>query len=536
MNFINRTRIEERKVKQRASASVRERFAERLICESMKKKIIWAIIPVVLIVAIVLAVVLMKPDTPAPTEPTTPGIQDTQPSVPTNPTDPAGPTDPDDPTKPTEPVDPTKPTEPTNPTKPTEPTEPPHVHAYKEDVVEATCTEKGYISYTCECGDTYDGNEAEALGHNYSTEVVTATCEKGGYSKYTCSRCGHEYTDDETEAKGHKFGDWTVTKEATCTEDGSKTRKCERCEHTEEAVLKAVGHEFVSKVTKQPTCTEKGIAEGVCATCGEKTEKTVPATGHTMVDGEIVGATCQTPGHKEKVCTVCGEKTTEEIPVTDHLWTIWETIKEPTDTEPGERKCTCIYCGATKTEEIPCNHIHNWEKVVVQPGSGCFDHGYEQMVCTTCGYEGKKEYKTYLLAPGHDWSDWGTTKEPGPGVAGEEARHCKRCGEHETRGIEPLGDNGEKLESYIDPKVETKEAIGQVYYKYGKIKITDYRTSWGDYLYIAVNEDENVVVRFCDKEGKMIEVIVEVMDGYDLTCLSIREDGTYDYYGFNGFH
>lgn len=30
-----------------------------------------------------------------------------------------------------------------------------HVHNYEETVTEATCTQQGYTTYTCECGDSY---------------------------------------------------------------------------------------------------------------------------------------------------------------------------------------------------------------------------------------------------------------------------------------------------------------------------------------------------------------------------------------------
>ena len=60
-----------------------------------------------------------------------------------------------------------------------------HEHMYLENVVKPTCTEKGYTEYTCkECGDVYQGNEVNALGHSY--------------------------------------GDWVVVKEATEQEEGKK--------------------------------------------------------------------------------------------------------------------------------------------------------------------------------------------------------------------------------------------------------------------------------------------------------------------------
>ena len=42
-----------------------------------------------------------------------------------------------------------------------------HEHSYTAVVTEPTCTEGGYTTYTCECGDSYVADETEALGHDW---------------------------------------------------------------------------------------------------------------------------------------------------------------------------------------------------------------------------------------------------------------------------------------------------------------------------------------------------------------------------------
>ena len=51
-----------------------------------------------------------------------------------------------------------------------------HTHSYTAAVTAPTCTEQGYTTYTCSCGDSYKGSYVDPLGHNY----------KNG----TCTRCG----------------------------------------------------------------------------------------------------------------------------------------------------------------------------------------------------------------------------------------------------------------------------------------------------------------------------------------------------------
>jgi hypothetical protein len=69
-----------------------------------------------------------------------------------------------------------------------------HTHAYVETArVEATCCENGYVTFTCECGDSYT-EEIAALGHDYVTDessYVAPTEESEGKEADTvCSRCG----------------------------------------------------------------------------------------------------------------------------------------------------------------------------------------------------------------------------------------------------------------------------------------------------------------------------------------------------------
>ena len=49
----------------------------------------------------------------------------------------------------------------------------PHEHTYTETVTAPTCTEQGYTTHTCECGDSYVDTYIDALGHDYKDGVCT---------------------------------------------------------------------------------------------------------------------------------------------------------------------------------------------------------------------------------------------------------------------------------------------------------------------------------------------------------------------------
>lgn len=111
------------------------------------------------------------------------------------------------------------------------------------------------------------------------------------------------------------FGEWTVTKTATCTETGEKTRTCTECGESETQVIPidSEAHDYADEFTvdKHPTCTESGSKSKHCSRCGEKTEVTeIEATGHSFTEylkdegGDTETAECDNG---------CGTKDTRQI-------------------------------------------------------------------------------------------------------------------------------------------------------------------------------------------------------------------------------
>lgn len=87
---------------------------------------------------------------------------------------------------------------------------------------EATCTENAICTI---CG----GIVQSALGHDMvETANVQSTCKAAGYIINTCSRCGLEEKTELPLAE-HDWGEYAITKAATATKEGTKTRKCSVC-------------------------------------------------------------------------------------------------------------------------------------------------------------------------------------------------------------------------------------------------------------------------------------------------------------------
>lgn len=62
-----------------------------------------------------------------------------------------------------------------------------HVHRHEAVVTAPTCTDQGYTTYTCPCGDSYTDNLVDALGHSYSPWAPTGN---PGEESRTCGTCG----------------------------------------------------------------------------------------------------------------------------------------------------------------------------------------------------------------------------------------------------------------------------------------------------------------------------------------------------------
>lgn len=72
-----------------------------------------------------------------------------------------------------------------------------HIHQYTSTVTPPTCTEQGYTTYTCTCGNSYRSDYTNPLGHSWDAGVVTtpATETAPGVKRYTCTRCSATRTE-----------------------------------------------------------------------------------------------------------------------------------------------------------------------------------------------------------------------------------------------------------------------------------------------------------------------------------------------------
>lgn len=121
------------------------------------------------------------------------------------------------------------------------------------------------------------------------------------------SACGGG--NDQTPIKDHihSYGEWTITKKASCDTDGLNERYCS-CGEKQTQTIGALGHDEVIDVAVAATCTTDGKSEGKhCSRCSTilVSQTVVSSPGHKYNNGEITTqATCNQNGIKTFTCLV----------------------------------------------------------------------------------------------------------------------------------------------------------------------------------------------------------------------------------------
>ena len=250
-------------------------------------------------------------------------------------------------------------------------------------------------------------------------------CDKLSYVYYTGLESEWDnisigtYNDNLTNAKihynatGHSYGDWNIVSEASCLNEGLRSKTCSVCGYVVTETISITGHLNTMWVTEvEPTCTEDGYKDEYCLDCGELIDtENIPATGHlntTRVTEQE--PSCSEPGYKDEYCLDCGELIgTQAIPATGHLNTTWVTEKEPSCTENGYKDEYCLDCGEKiGTESIPATGHKYSTEWTIDVAPTCTEEGSKSHLCTVCGEKGDV---TVIIALGHDFKVVSTESE-----------------------------------------------------------------------------------------------------------------------------
>ena len=294
-------------------------------------------------------------------------------------------------------------------------------------------TVKIYPTYNPSVAKTYKLT-CGCTSHTYGSAVITKqpTCTSEGTKTKTCTQCGATVT--ETIAKlSHSYTTTVVA--PTCTTNGYTLHKCSVCGTSyKDSTTKATGHSYGnSVVTKQPTCTSEGTAIKTCTKCNAIFTETIAKTSHKYAD-TVVAPTCTTNGYTLHKCSVCGtsykDSTTK---ATGHSYGNSVVTKQPTCTSEGTAIKTCTKCNAIFTETI-AKTSHKYADTVVAPT--CTTNGYTLHKCSVCGTSYKD---STTKATGHSYGNSVVTKQPTCTSEGTAIKTCTKCNATVTEKLPAKG-------------------------------------------------------------------------------------------------
>ena len=288
----------------------------------------------------------------------------------------------------------------------------------------------------------------ETANHTWNSGTVTkpASCKETGEKTYTCTGCNATKTEAIAKTTDHKYGNWSKVSDTT------HKHTCSVCSKEETA-----NHIWNSgSITKKATCKEEGIKTYTCTACNAtKTEKIAKLTTHTYdhacdTDCNVCGATRTTTHHyktswsKDKdshwyECSVCKEKKDSAAHIPG---------AEATETTAQ----TCTACGYVLKAALGHTHDYASAWTTDENGhwyacSGCeekdsyADHDFENACdrdCSVCGYTRETEHKfaeTWATDANNHWHECTgcglkqdeAAHEPGAAATATTAQVCTVC-------------------------------------------------------------------------------------------------------------
>ncbi len=342
----------------------------------------------------------------------------------------------------------------------------PSGHTFGEwiNIIPASCLTSGNEKHICSVCGYEEFREIPMTGHIWESDFTVdkkPTCTEKGSKSIHCSKCDEIKDVTEISETGHSFGEWTVFSFTDCTAGGVEQRVCSECGFTDFHNIPPQEHQWEDDFTVDiaPSCTQSGSKSIHCSQCDAVKDVTViDATGHTFTEwSDNVDATCTDKGQKTRACTVCSytEYADTDINPDAHLWEDDYTIdKEPTCIAEGSKSVHCSRCDATKdSTAIPlADHIYGeWETI---KEATCTEDGSKKHSCINCGFE-----EETVITADHVWDTKTTTdKEPTCTEEGSKSIHCTKC--DEKKEVQLIPANGHDWSEWETVKASTSSENG----------------------------------------------------------------------------
>ena len=334
--------------------------------------------------------------------------------------------------------------------------------------------------------------------HSYKAVVTAPTCTEKGYTTHTCA-CGDSYVDTYTDALGHAWDNGKVTKEPTETETGVKTFTCTRCGETKTEVIPATG------VVASGTCGAEGDGSNLTWTLDSEGVLTISGSGgmhdydgpssppwyrsRSMVKSAVIADGVTSIG--EWAFFGCGSLTSVTIPnsvtsigryafyyctsltsvtIPDSVTSIggsaFYNCTSLTDVyyAGSEAQWKAISISSTENDDLLTanihynyvSHTHSYKDVVTAPT--CTEKGHTTHTCS-CG---DSYVDTYTDPLGHDLKDDAAVAATCTTAGTTAGKHCTRCDYKE--GMETIAALGHAWDEGMVTKEATETTQGSMTY------------------------------------------------------------------------
>ncbi len=316
---------------------------------------------------------------------------------------------------------------------------------YKWITTSQTCNKEGKHERVCTVCNQVVYTEI-IPAHNY-TVIYTgsvATCTEKGFEAVFCNWCNKvENRETPIDLKNHSYGEWEITTEATCKDEGEKVRYCTRpgCYAAETASVPVDSSKHDAgtnewETVTPVTCFQEGKEKSLCTVCNQVFTRTVSVHSDYAVNSEKYAvvesceANCAQPDTVKYQCrdcgisfTIAGERDYDAHDFTDE--SLWYYSEGADCQHPGTVTKYCKNSRIHKIVEEYAPHVFEGAEIIVEEpkcnSDGSFTAGKKTVKCLYCD-----EVEIVEVPGTHSFGEW-TFLEGDCKTGGRATRTCT-CG------------------------------------------------------------------------------------------------------------
>ena len=318
--------------------------------------------------------------------------------------------------------------------------------------------------------------------HNYvSTITKKATCAEEGEITYTCiatnGTCDKKTYTEVVPKTAHTYGEWKVVKEATETEEGLKSHSCTVCGAEETASIPKKGSTGGTETPEVPTGDSKVhnfttsdanssffvISGNLASNKGTVTYNGLTLTQCLKMESSTsIKFTAPSAG---KLTLVFGESG-KNVKINGKKNASDSNCIVTVDVAAGSVEITkgdtmnLFYMVYTPSGTSETTHTHKYESKITKQAT-CTETGVLTYTCTsTTGTCDKKTYTETIPATGHKFStEWTVDVEATETTPGSKSHHCTVCDAKTDVTVIPATGTVEKPLTITASKTEADKTV-----------------------------------------------------------------------------